>query len=330
MDDLNVERFKVSCLCVTDGRPTHLRRAINCFLVQGHKNKELVVVYMSDDIQTKEVLKEYSFPFIVLVELNREDGYLLGELRNKSIEAATGDFICTWDDDDVSNSNRIALQLNALRGSGRAASVLEQIIVYNEGDGSVYSSISRPWEQTLMCLRSFLIENDLKYMNLPRGEDSPLIYELIKRDQLRLFDEPNLYVYVVHGKNTWDPEHYNPMFSYSNLLTSKHTDILRLIYDDFFNFQENIELLNSEFFVLHIKFIKCVKSLGFSPMDINLLLGVDCLKNPEVDYLRDFVSNKIKDLSLLLEAFEIYGLPSDGHELSLRDDSIVRYFIERR
>lgn len=330
MDDFNIEQFKVSCLCVTDGRPDHFRRAIGCFLAQSYSNKELVVVYMSDDIETREILSEYNLSCIVLVELNREDGYVLGALRNKSIEAATGEYICTWDDDDVSNHNRITLQLNALNNSGRAASVLEQIIVYNKVNGSVYASISRPWEQTLMCLKEFLIENDLGYMNLPRGEDSPLIYELIKRDQLSLYDEPNLYVYVVHGKNTWDPEHYNPMFSYSNLLSSKHTDILRLIYDDILNFKKNIELLDSEDFLAHVKFIKCIKSLGFSPDYIDLLSGVGFLKKSELDYLRFFVSQKIRDLSLLQEAFDIYGLPCIEQELGSFGDLIVRYLIARR
>lgn len=50
----------VSCLCVTRHKPQKLRRAVACFIAQSYPNKELVIVYETDDRATMTLLEEYA------------------------------------------------------------------------------------------------------------------------------------------------------------------------------------------------------------------------------------------------------------------------------
>ena len=48
------------------------------------------------------------------------------------------------------------------------------------------------------------------YPEQRRGEDTVLVMELTKTARIALLDAPQLYVYVCHGQNTFEAEHFEP------------------------------------------------------------------------------------------------------------------------
>lgn len=102
----------VSCLCPTYGRPHLLREAIWCFLQQDYPNKELVVI--NDHHQPLTLDRAY--PGVRLHNLPQRLGNL-GQKRNYTVQAARGEFLLNWDDDDLYLPWRIAETVQALLGA---------------------------------------------------------------------------------------------------------------------------------------------------------------------------------------------------------------------
>lgn len=83
----------ISCLMATHGRHARVREALGCFLAQDDPACELVI------------LNNHPVPLICdqpRVRVHNEPGYpTLGHCRNRLLELARGEFVRTWDDDDL-------------------------------------------------------------------------------------------------------------------------------------------------------------------------------------------------------------------------------------
>jgi glycosyltransferase involved in cell wall biosynthesis len=86
----------VSCLCLTYARPELLRESIWCFLQQDWPNKELVILNDHPD----PLYLDQFYPGVHLYNLPQRFPNL-GAKRNFSIQAARGDYLFLWDDDDL-------------------------------------------------------------------------------------------------------------------------------------------------------------------------------------------------------------------------------------
>lgn len=207
----------ISCLCVTRRKPEMLARAITCFHNQRYPNKQLVVVYETDDLETGKFLESYVrtdnpikiLPIPVLPVKNT-----LGELRNFSVEFADGEYVCQWDDDDWYDCDRLAVQMDRLLASGKPACILSRWIVFDATTGKTYISNRRLWEGSILCRRELILANP--YQVLSKGEDTSVIHALYDKELLEIIDdEPEIYVYVYHGKNTWEQTHFQQIFECS-------------------------------------------------------------------------------------------------------------------
>lgn len=194
----------VSCLCVSHHRVAMLRRAVACFLAQTHAPRELVVVFGDDDPATRDYLLGLEEPSIRPVEVATSRRLSLGALRNISLDAARGRYIANWDDDDWHAPTRLAAQLRALHDHGRPACVLWRWTIYDEVGATAYLSAGRPWEGSLLAERSAMP----RYPDLSRGEDSVVVKQLLAGKNLVALDNPELFVYVFHGANTWERAHW--------------------------------------------------------------------------------------------------------------------------
>ncbi len=99
----------VSCLCLTYARPALLREAIWCFLQQDYPNKELIVV----NDHAEPIYLDRHYPGVCVYNLP-ERSSTLGAKRNFSVRAARGDYLMTWDDDDLVLPWRISLSMSHL------------------------------------------------------------------------------------------------------------------------------------------------------------------------------------------------------------------------
>jgi glycosyltransferase involved in cell wall biosynthesis len=102
---------RVSCICLTFGRPRFLEEAIESFLRQDYPGEaELIVL---NDFAPQQ-LTYTVHPRVRLINCH-ERFASLGEKRNAAIESSIGEVILTWDDDDISLPGRIRQAVSAIQ-----------------------------------------------------------------------------------------------------------------------------------------------------------------------------------------------------------------------
>jgi mannosyltransferase OCH1-like enzyme len=193
---------KISCLCVTKNTYNYISRSIECFLNNIYPNKELIVVYESNNECISKIKTNYNYDNIKYIEVNVDPKKTLGELRNISIEESTGVYICQWDDDDFHNPLRLWEQYRNCKINNKGGSILNRWVIY-DGYNDKFLTRERTdllgWEGTLLYKK-----NEIKelYPTISQGEDTEFIKKI--EHNISVLDKPELYIYCVHSKNTWD------------------------------------------------------------------------------------------------------------------------------
>lgn len=205
----------ISCICITRARPELLARSINCFRMQTWTNKELVILYEDDDCKTREYLTNIRDSNIRILRVKANPKIPLGELRNIGIRASEGSLFCQWDDDDWHHPERLAAQYAYLRGNRADACLLNHLLVYDSKTGAAYISPEWNWDGSILCKKQ-VFSRTRRYGNLAKGEDTVFINRLNKSCRIALLNRPCLYIYVYHGGNTWNRDHWD-----ANIFTSK-------------------------------------------------------------------------------------------------------------
>jgi glycosyltransferase involved in cell wall biosynthesis len=99
---------KVTVLMPVYNGADFLRQAIDSILRQSYRDFELLVVNDGSTDSSREVLKSYSDPRLILAENERNLG-LIATL-NRGLELARGEFVARMDQDDVSLPRRLEVQ----------------------------------------------------------------------------------------------------------------------------------------------------------------------------------------------------------------------------
>ncbi len=193
----------VSCTMVTSNRPAQARIAVQCYRKQTWPNRRMTIVDTGTDDGLARWLDEIGDPSIAYKWID-PGTKTLGELRNIAIENATGDYICTWDDDDLHHSLRIEGQMTGLLQAQASASILLRLVIWHPLKGRFVTSRRRPWEGSLLAERSVMPS----YAVDNRGEDTPVVSALQNTARIVYLDTPELYVYIRHTNNTWDETHF--------------------------------------------------------------------------------------------------------------------------
>lgn len=210
----------ISCLCVTHNKPLMLQRVINCFRNQSYRYKQLVIVYEESDELTVGFLHGQIWEeSIKLVKVSDKPVKLpLGKLRNLSLEEADGDYVCQWDDDDWYDPDRLSIQMEAILKADRPASILFQWVVFDAVASKAYLSGRRLWEGSILCRKDILLNRP--YPEISKGEDTEVIESLVRKNLLTVIhDMPELYIYIYHGANTWEQDHFTDIFAASTELS---------------------------------------------------------------------------------------------------------------
>lgn len=200
------DRPKVSCLMVTANRRELAERAVHCYLQQTWTHKEFIVV--DDGEQDYEpLLRQVPSSELRYVKLDG-GGQLLGALRNRALDEATGDFVVQWDDDDWYHPERIERQAGCLM-QGYDACCLSASLMHINTPEFFYL----PYVGTLPegIPGSLMHRNDpsIRYPELARGEDTVYMKQWMKRRYGRLpASEARLFIRCYHGSNTWEKHHF--------------------------------------------------------------------------------------------------------------------------
>lgn len=193
----------VSCLLVTRGRPELAMRAVRCFQAQSYARRELLIVDDDPDERLADAVAALDDPAIRHLRLP-DGGLSLGELRNLAVREAAGAYVAQWDDDDLSDPERLAAQMAAILTTRAEACVLSRHrLWWPEGRRMAFST-RRLWEGSLVAARAIVPP----YPALGKGEDTPVVAQIVRDRHVAALDAPALYTYVFHGANTHAPEHW--------------------------------------------------------------------------------------------------------------------------
>jgi glycosyltransferase involved in cell wall biosynthesis len=199
---------KISCIMASRGRAYPARVAIDCYQRQRYSDRELIVISARPDAEVAELILELGDPsirFIAAPNIER-----VGEMRNAAIEAATGDLISVWDDDDLSHPMRLEWQYSAMTAMDADACVLARVLLWWPQRRRLAVSIRRVWENTLLARRGAMPA----YSKQVRGSDTEVMRALVaKSAQITMLDTPDAYLYIAHGGNLWGDDHFELLFA---------------------------------------------------------------------------------------------------------------------
>ena len=176
--------------------------ALKCYVSQHWPDKELVVI---DDGAVKvEGLVKQLVPDAVYIYLAEKQ--TIGAKRNLACEAARGEVICHFDDDDWSAAGRIRDQVTRLLESGKQMTGYHSITYWDGTKAYRYvSAVPQYAVGTTMCYqKSFWDINRFPAKNY--AEDNALVYKARDENQLIAEDARQMMVVRSHASCTSSPE----------------------------------------------------------------------------------------------------------------------------
>ncbi|MCG8372073.1 MAG: glycosyltransferase family 2 protein [Balneolales bacterium] len=192
---------------VTANRRNLARRAVHCFLSQTYENKELVIIDDGEE-DYAPILSEIPSHQINYIKLEKEPDFVLGKLRNKSLDMASGDYLVQWDDDDWYSDDRIEIQAGLL-DHGYDACCLSSALMHLDTEEFMnhpYVGILPDGIPGTIMHRK---DDTIRYPETKRAEDTVYLKEWMKRRYLKIDHSYNyLFLRAFHGNNTWEQEHF--------------------------------------------------------------------------------------------------------------------------
>ena len=123
---------KISAVCCTYGRFKCVERVMNCFLAQDYPNKELIIY--NTDISSPYNVCQSSFATIVNCQndsITQQPYTNVGAIRRDALMFATGDYVVTWDDDDIFLPHFMSQAINRMAETGLPSFKPEKSFFYS-------------------------------------------------------------------------------------------------------------------------------------------------------------------------------------------------------
>lgn len=203
-----INNDKVSCLIVTADRKELLRRSLHSYKNQTHPNKEVVVVD-NGHVRVDDLLADFDSEEVKYIRIEPSPENILGELRNISLEHATGDYLTCWDDDDWFHPERIEVELQTLK-QGYDACCLTGNLFHIDTDEFMNhpyrGALPNGSPSSIMHRRN----SKIRYPSLRREEDTVYLDKWRDRKRYKSLDlsYSYLFVRVFHGTNVSGKKHF--------------------------------------------------------------------------------------------------------------------------
>jgi glycosyltransferase involved in cell wall biosynthesis len=192
----------VSCIMPTHNRRHLIRVALKCYLSQDWPDKELVVIDDGGPDSVGDLVKQL-VPDAVYIYLAERQ--MIGTKRNLACEAAGGEVVCHFDDDDWSAAGRIRDQVARLVESGKQMTGYHSITYWNGIKAYRYVSVVSQYAvgSTMCYLKSFWDKH--RFPAKDYAEDNALVYKACDEKQLIAVDAGQMMVVRSHASCTSDP-----------------------------------------------------------------------------------------------------------------------------
>lgn len=188
----------ISCVCVTEGRPRFIKRAIELFFAQSHPEKELVIM---DSFHNPSVH--------VPLELNPEivytrcDNFTQGKRLSLGMRTASGMLLQKWDDDDIYAPDFLKSVVERHKEENTVTYLRKCLTATLDGEVRVRMGRFAGGSLTLdkEAFRSIGCVS-----NIPRDVDGDVFRRCASagvkfNPQTDYYEQ---YTYVRHGNNTWN------------------------------------------------------------------------------------------------------------------------------
>jgi glycosyltransferase involved in cell wall biosynthesis len=192
----------VSCIMPTCNRQGLIPVALKCFLSQDWPDKELVVV--DDGAAGVGGLVKQLVPEAVYIYLAEKQ--VIGVKRNLACDAAGGEVICHFDDDDWSAAGRVRDQVMRLLESGKQMAGYHSVTYWNGVRAYRYASPVPDYAvgATMCYRRSFWHAH--RFPAKDYAEDNDLVYKARDEGQLIAVDARQMMIVRSHELCTSSPE----------------------------------------------------------------------------------------------------------------------------
>lgn len=222
----------------TSNRRRFVGRAIQYFLRQTYHPRELLIVDDGEDAVAELLPDDPRIHYL------RPDKKLsLGAKRNMACQAAAGDIIVHWDDDDWMADRRLNYQVQALLENRADLCGLDRLLFYEPGTNRSWQYAYPKKEAQLLAggslcyLKRFWKNNPFPDMNL--GEDTRFVWSK-RPKKLVALDDHTFYVALIHPANT------NPTNTAGRRWRPYDTGRIRDIIGEDWNFYQSLDAAETE------------------------------------------------------------------------------------
>ena len=226
----------VSCLMVTRDRLALAKRAMRCFAHQTYRNRELAIV-TDGELRVRQGLERF-VPELGLEQVNfvypDQTGMTLGRLRNVAVDAAAGEVLCQWDDDDCYHPDRIRVQVETmLTNNGRACCLTDHLQFLDKDQVLLWLdwTLRGKSRKTHLVPGTIVMFKDDRFRYpesgpfARRGEDSLMLNELYDAVPVVAAKAVGyLYLYTYHGRNTFNRDHHYGLRAFSRSVSELRRD----------------------------------------------------------------------------------------------------------
>jgi glycosyltransferase involved in cell wall biosynthesis len=189
----------ISCIMPTYNRRAFVPQAIAYFLRQDYPERELIIVDDGDDPVADVIPDDGRIRYLRL-----PTRHTVGAKRNLACEAARGEIIAHWDDDDWHAPHRLSYQVEALLQSGKAICGLTTLLFY-ESDTHKAWQFRYPGDRghwlggsTLMYRRDFWAAH--RFPDVDVGEDARFVWSAHPHE-VAVLDDHTFHVGIIHAHN---------------------------------------------------------------------------------------------------------------------------------
>jgi glycosyltransferase involved in cell wall biosynthesis len=200
-------RLLVSCIMPTRDRLDWVLQSIKYFKRQTYVNRELIII---DDGALDLSGHLPPDPAIRYVRLN---GRLsIGEKRNRACEAARGEIIVHWDDDDWYSANRLSTQLKPLLTGAADITALKDTLFFDLDEWKFWKCSAQLYARLFvraihggtLVFRRALFGKATRYPDRSLAEDALFLRTALACGaRLQAIDGDGLFAYLRHGFNSW-------------------------------------------------------------------------------------------------------------------------------